>query len=219
MELRRHTRCETNTGFALVYREFYMSSVATRGHTTRRIKHNKHTLSILQTHKRLQAVVIFLSCFKQLFQGLFQPPIHQPSLVSIPFILLLLLLPSLISPRMKVTFLSLHPSTRTPPRCGLTAAHSRQCQAEIILSVKLSNEARDTDTLKNKRTLELWESTLAFEEWWGEVGRIKWMKWAVFISMLRFMACVSSNICRLPVRVPSTSFDLLVKFPFCSNTD
>lgn len=62
---------------------------------------------------------------------------------------------ALISPRMKVTFLSLHPSARTLPRSGLTAAHSRQCQAEIILSVKLSNEARHTHAPKNKHTLEL----------------------------------------------------------------
>lgn len=63
---------------------------------------------------------------------------------------------SLISPRTKVTFLSPHPSTRTPPpRSALTAAHSRRCQAEIILSVKLSNEARRTHAPKNKHTLEL----------------------------------------------------------------
>lgn len=152
---------------------------------------HKHT----ERHKPLQAVVIFLSWFKQLFQGLFQPPIHHPSPAS-PLVLLL----PLVSPRMKVTFLSLHPSTRTPPCSGLTAAHSRQCQAEIILSVKLSNEARDTDVPKNKHTPELWESTFAFEEWWGVVGRIKWMKWkGVFVFMRQFMESFSSDIWRLQV--------------------
>lgn len=65
------------------------------------------------------------------------PPLHpSPApLCCLPHILL----------RIKVTFLSLHPSTRALPRAVLTAAHSRRCQAEIILSVKLSNEARDTD--------------------------------------------------------------------------
>lgn len=135
---------------------------------------HKHTQK-----EALQAVVILLSWFKQLFQGLFQPPIHQPTPQPPPPFFFFF---SLISARMKVTFLSLHLSTRTPSRSGLTAAHSRQCQAEIILSVKLNNEARDTDAPKNKHTPELWESTFAFEEWWGVVGRIKWMKWkGVFV--------------------------------------
>lgn len=123
-------------------------------------------------------------------------PIHQPPSPSPSSFFFFF---SLIS--MKVTLLSLHPSTRTPPRSSLTVAHSRQCQAEIIPSVKLSNEARDTDAPKNKRTPELWESTLAFEEWWGVVGRIKWMKWkGVFVFMPQFIESVSSNIWRLQVQ-------------------
>lgn len=82
----------------------------------------------------------------------------------VPSPVLLLLLLSLISPRIKVTSLSPHPSTRTPPRSGLSAAHSRQCQAEIILSVKRRNEARHTHALKNKHPPELRDSTFVFEE-------------------------------------------------------
>lgn len=61
----------------------------------------------------------------------------------------------LISSRIKVTFLSPHPSTHTPPRSGLTAAHSRRCQAEIILPVKLGNEARSRLALENEHSEEL----------------------------------------------------------------
>jgi len=80
-------------------------------------------------------------------------------------------------------FWACNPQLGTTPRSCLTAAHSRWCQPEIILSVKLSNEARDTDAPKNKHALELWESTFAFEERWEVVGRIKWMKWRVFVFM------------------------------------
>lgn len=128
---------------------------------------------------------------------------------------------SLISPRIKVTSLSLHPSTCTPPRSGLSAAHSRQCQAEIILSVKLSNEARYTHALENKHSLELWESTFAFEERWGVVARIKWMnEKECFVFMPQFMESVSSDIWGLRVNTNVCSLLIYYKcnFPFSGNT-
>lgn len=122
---------------------------------------------------------------------------------------------------MKVTFLSLHPSTRTPPRSDLTAAHSRRCQAEIILSVKLSNEARHTHAPKNKHTPELWESTFAFEEWWGVVGRIKWMNEKECLFLCRSLWSLFHLIfedCRFNKNECNLLIYCKCNFPFSGNT-
>lgn len=94
--------------------------------------------------------------FQKLFQGLFYMTSCK-TLSYFFFFIFFFFSPSHLPKKGKVTFLSLHPSASFPLRSFcLTAVHSRRCQTEIILSVKLGNKARDTGF--HLRTSTAWSS-------------------------------------------------------------